>query len=176
MPVNIMQRTLKYDAGDSLLTVEEDKYVLKRRLFVIGGGKASGQMAEALEGIIPAENITAGIINCKGGVYQVKKIKIMLAGHPIPDQKGMAGVQEMLSLKQRYSIKKGDIILCLVSGGRSALLPLPLDGITLEDIQQTTELLLYCGADIVEINTIRKHLSKSTGGRLGQFFSPATVI
>ena len=82
----------------------------------------------------------------------------------------------MLALKGAYSIGPGDIVICLLSGGGSALLPAPANGISLADKQRVTELLVASGADIGEINTVRKHLSKTKGGRLGRFFAPATVI
>jgi glycerate 2-kinase len=146
------------------------------RVFVIGGGKASGFMAKALENIIGAENIVDGVVNCKGETLKTQKIKTMIAGHPIPDQRGVSGVKDMLALKRRYSIGKNDFVICLISGGGSALMPYPADEVGLEDKQKITELLLSSGAEIDEINIVRKHLSQIKGGRLGNFYSPATVI
>ena len=146
------------------------------RIFVIGGGKASGLMAESLENLLGPENITDGVVTCKGNHFHTGKIKIVRAGHPIPDQRGTDGVRRMLHLKDQYAIGRDDLVLCLISGGGSALMPCPADGVSLKDKQRVTELLLACGAEINEINTVRKHLSTVKGGRLGHFYSPATVI
>ena len=177
LPPNIMKSALRYDATGRMLTVNGDTYSLSRgRLFVIGGGKASGLMAETLESIIHPENISAGVINSKSQDYKTSKIKIVPAGHPIPDQRGISGVKEMLALRERYSINENDLILCLISGGGSALMPYPVEEIDLADKQKITELLLSSGAEIDEINALRKHLSEIKGGRLGRFYSPATVV
>jgi len=177
LPLNIMRSAVRYDAASRILAVNGEAYHLSMcRVFVIGGGKASGLMAETLENIIHPKNIIAGVVNCKSKDYKTSKIKIVPAGHPIPDQRGIGGVKEMLALKQRYSINKGDLVICLISGGGSALMPYPVDEVSLEHKQRITELLLSSGAEIEEINTVRKHLSKTKGGRLGQFYSPATVI
>jgi glycerate-2-kinase len=82
----------------------------------------------------------------------------------------------MLALKARHSLGKDDLVVCLISGGGSALMPCPVPGVTLEDKQQMTHLLLSCGADINEINTVRKHLSLTKGGNLGQFYAPSSVV
>ncbi len=177
LPPNIMKNALSYDTASRILTIDNTTYNLSHgRIFVIGGGKASGLMAEVLEGIIPPEHITAGAVNCKGGDYKTGKIKVVPAGHPIPDHRGVEGVKEMLSLKGNYSIGNEDIIICLLSGGGSALMPYPAAGIKLEDKQKITELLLSSGAEIAEINTVRKHLSCIKGGQLGLYFSPSTII
>jgi len=177
LPPSIMKSAVKYHAARQMVTVMGDAYpVSTGRVFVIGGGKASGLMAEALEAIIPPERITAGVVNGKGGHYETGKIKIITAGHPIPDGRGIDGVREMLDLKRRYSIGEKDLVICLISGGGSALMPYPVDGVSLGDKQEVTKLLIGSGADINEINVVRKHLSKIKGGRLGQFYSPATVV
>jgi hydroxypyruvate reductase/glycerate 2-kinase len=177
LPPNIMKNALSYDTASRVLTIDNTTYNLSHgRIFVIGGGKASGLMAKALEGIIPPIHITAGAVNCKGGDYKTGKIKVVPAGHPIPDYRGVEGVKEMLSLKDNYSIGREDTIICLISGGGSALMPYPAAGIKLEDKQKITELLLSSGAEITEINTVRKHLSRIKGGHLGFYYAPSTVI
>jgi glycerate 2-kinase len=177
LPPSIMKSAVKYHAARQMVTVMGDAYpVSTGRVFVIGGGKASGLMAEALEAIIPPERITAGVVNGKGGHYETGKIKIVTAGHPIPDKRGIDGVREMLDLKRRYSIGEKDLVICLISGGGSALMPYPVGRVSLGDKQEVTKLLIGSGADINEINVVRKHLSKIKGGRLGQFYSPATVV
>jgi len=177
LPPNIMKSAVRYDAASRALTINGDTYRLSTgRVFVIGGGKASGLMAETLEAIINPENISAGVVNCKSRDYKTNKTKIIPAGHPIPDQRGIGGVKEMLALKQHYSINENDLVICLISGGGSALMPYPVDEVSLEDKQSITESLLSSEAEIGEINTVRKHLSKIKGGRLGHFYSPATVV
>jgi len=177
LPPNIMKSAVRYDAASRALTLNGDTYRLSTgRVFVIGGGKASGLMAETLEAIINPENISAGVVNCKSGHYKTTRTRILPAGHPIPDQRGIGGVKEMLALKQRYFINENDLVICLISGGGSALMPYPVDEVSLEDKQSITESLLSSGAEIAEINAVRKHLSKIKGGRLGHFYSPATVV
>ncbi|MBI4304063.1 MAG: DUF4147 domain-containing protein [Chloroflexi bacterium] len=177
LPSAIMKAAVKFDPVRRVLTVNESSYDVSRgRLFVIGGGKASGLMAETLEDILSPDNIVAGVVTCKSGDYKTSKITIIEAGHPVPDERGIAGVAEMLALKERYSINENDLVLCLISGGGSALMPCPVEGVSLEDKQRITQLLLGCGATIHEINAVRKHLSKTKGGGLGRYFSPATVV
>ena len=177
LPVNLMHSAVKYNAKQKILTVQNKKYSLKNgRVFVIGGGKASGLMAKELEKIIGAKNITAGIVNCKDNKYKTKKIQIIKASHPIPNQAGIRGVEKMIALKKEYSINKNDLVICLISGGASALMPCPVDKVSLKDIQKATKLLLASGANIQGINTVRKHLSKIKGGQLAKFFAPAIVI
>jgi len=177
LPPSITKSAVRYHAAKQMVTVMGDKYPISTgRIFIIGGGKASGLMAEALEAIIQPEKITAGVVNCKGEHYETGKIKIITAGHPIPDGRGIAGVSEMLDLKRRYRVGEKDLVICLISGGGSALMPYPVDEISLRDKQEVTKLLVGSGADINEINAVRKHLSKIKGGRLGQFYSPATVV
>ena len=177
LPPDIMRSAVSYDAASQAIKIKGDVFRLATtgRIFAIGGGKASGLMAKALEGIIGAENITDGVVNCKGGGVETQKIKAIVAGHPIPDQRGVGGVTEMLALKNRYSIGENDLVICLISGGGSSLMPYPADGVKLRDKQKITELLIGSGAEIDEINIVRKHLSKIKGGRLGDFYAPAKV-
>jgi len=177
LPAAIMKSSVRYDPSGNILTVNYDEYpIASGRIFVIGGGKASGQMAEMLESIISPENITAGVVTCNSSNEKTKRIETIEAGHPVPDRRGAAGVEKILALKDSYSISKGDLVICLISGGGSALMPCPAESIKLEDKQTVTDLLLASGADIHEINSVRKHLSKTKGGGLGNFFSPATVV
>ena len=178
LPPNIMKAAVSYDAPHHTVKIQGDTFPLSptSRIFVVGGGKASGLMAQTLEGIIDAENITAGMVNFKGGQVETQKIKTVVAGHPTPDQRGVSGVSDMLALKSRYSIGDNDIVICLLSGGGSALMPYPVEGVSLKDKQKITELLIASGAKIDEINIVRKHLSRVKGGRLGDFYSPAKVI
>ncbi len=177
LPSAVMKYSLKIDPAKKTLSIQDKDYdISKGRIFVIGGGKASGLMAQTLEEIIGPGNITDGVVNCNSKNYQTNKIKIVEASHPTPDQRGVFGVEQMLALKDRYSIDKNDLVICLISGGGSALMPCPVDEITLRDKRKMTKLLLESGPTIQEINAVRKHLSKIKGGQLGKFFSPAQVI
>ena len=161
--------------GDNLF-IGNRKYDLSgiKNIFVTGAGKATAPMAAAIEDIL-GENITCGIINVKyGHTASLNRIRLIEAGHPVPDKNGMQGADEILNLVE--GAKKDDLVLCLISGGGSALLVLPTEGITLKDKQDTIKILLSCGATIHEINTIRKHISKIKGGRLARAASPATMV
>lgn len=147
------------------------------RVLVIGGGKAGAPMSQALSEIL-GDRLTAGWVNVKQG-YQTDGpltglIKVREAGHPIPDQAGQRGAQRILSIAQEAMER--DLVFCLISGGGSALLPLPIHGITLDDLQTLTDVLLRCGATINEINTVRKHCSQLKGGQLARAAFPATVV
>ncbi|MBI4267029.1 MAG: DUF4147 domain-containing protein [Chloroflexi bacterium] len=179
LPPAIIASAVTYDPTRRRLTLGGYTYDLDRgRLFVIGGGKASGFMAEAFERIVPPGGIVAGIVTCKADSHRhrTQKLEIAEAGHPLPDQRGVSAVAKMLALKSRYSLNENDLVVGLISGGGSALLPCPVEGVSLEDKSRVTDLLLRSGAGIHEINAVRKHLSMTKGGRLGLFFSPATVI
>jgi hydroxypyruvate reductase len=144
------------------------------RIFLIGAGKASASMAQAIERIF-GDRITKGLITTKyGHLLPLQKTESIEAGHPIPDQKGIEGSKKIQSLLKESGPK--DLVLFLLSGGGSALLPLPVEGITIEEKQEVTQLLLDCGADIQEINTIRKHISQVKGGWLARWAYPSTVI
>jgi glycerate 2-kinase len=177
LPESIMKSAVNYNPESRVLEVDDAIYgTAEGRIFVIGGGKASGLMAEALEDKIGVDNILTGTVNCKGGNYSTERIKVIKAGHPVPDKRGFNGVKQMLALKDKHSINSNDLVICLISGGGSALMPCPIDSISLEDKQRTTELLLRCSAEIHEINKVRKHLSKIKGGRLGEFYSPTKMV
>jgi hydroxypyruvate reductase len=143
-------------------------------IYIIGAGKATASMAKAIEEILN-DRITEGIINVKYRHTQpLKKIKINQAGHPIPDEAGKKGALEIINLAKKA--KKDDLVICLLSGGASALLPVPVDRVTLKEKQLTTDILLKCGAKINEVNIIRKHISQIKGGRLAQIVAPARLI
>jgi glycerate 2-kinase len=145
-----------------------------RRVFVIGAGKASGVMAQALEGIL-GERIHTGWINTKyGHGVTLDRIVCHECGHPVPDDAGVAGARKIAGLAREAT--DGDLVICLISGGASALMPLPAINLTLADKQVTTSLLLASGAPIEELNCVRKHLSAIKGGRLAQLAAPARVI
>ncbi|MDY6790347.1 MAG: glycerate kinase [Thermodesulfobacteriota bacterium] len=173
-PGSAIKRSCKRD-GDHLF-IGNRNYNLSHinNIFVIGAGKATAPMAAAIEDIL-GENITRGIINVKyDHTAKLDRIRLIEAGHPVPDHNGMQGADEILGLAEEA--KKDDLVLCLLSGGGSALLALPAAGISLKDKQDTIKILLSCGATIHEINTIRKHMSKIKGGRLARAAYPAGMI
>jgi glycerate 2-kinase len=144
------------------------------QIYLVGAGKASAPMAQAIEEIF-GDRITRGLIVTKyGHSLPLKATETMESGHPIPDQKGLDGARKMIRLLKDSSPR--DLIIFLLSGGGSALLPMPADGILLEEKQEVTQLLLDCGADIKEINAIRKHISQIKGGRLAQLAYPSTLL
>jgi len=144
------------------------------KIYLLGTGKASSAMAQALEELL-GTRITKGLITTKyGHGLPLKFTEVIEAGHPLPDSKGLEGAKKMKELLLQTGPK--DLVLFLVSGGGSALLPLPVDGVTLEEKQKLTQLLLACGADIKEINIIRKHLSQIKGGWMARWAYPSTLI
>jgi len=146
------------------------------RIFVVGGGKAGGAMAKALEEIV-GDKLTEGFVNVLRGTkssFKTRKILLNEAGHPIPDEDGVEGARRIIQLAQKAGER--DLVICLISGGGSALMPLPAAGITLQDKQELTDALLKCGATIDEINAVRKHVSGLKGGQLAKAAYPATLI
>jgi len=143
------------------------------RLVVLGAGKASAAMARAVEDHWPGP--LAGLVVTRYG-YNVpcERIEIVEAGHPVPDAAGLHGAERMLALAK--SVGADDLVLCLISGGGSALLPLPAPGLTLEVKQALARALLASGATISEMNCVRRHLSAIKGGRLGVACHPARVL
>ncbi len=152
----------------------------KGRTIVIGAGKAGASMAQAVEALWPLDAPLEGLVVTRyhhiparpPGVPQ--RIEIVEAAHPLPDAAGLAAAQRILAMVQGLS--EADLVLCLISGGGSALLTLPADGLTLEDKQRINQALLDSGANIAEINCVRKHLSRIKGGRLAAACAPARVV
>jgi glycerate 2-kinase len=160
---------------DHMLRIGEQQLDLKDydRILVVGAGKAVAPMAKALEDLLQ-NKIADGVIVVKDEHgLPLRKIKVCEASHPVPDARGVKGTQEILSLVEKAG--KRDLVICLISGGGSALLIAPVQDISLEDKQNATKRLLACGATIHEFNTVRKHLSRAKGGRLAQMAYPATV-
>ncbi len=145
-----------------------------RRIVVVGAGKASAAMARAVEHEL-GDRISDGLVVVKyGHSVDLKKVRIKEAGHPVPDIEGLKGAEEVLSMLDGCG--EGDLVISLISGGGSALLPMPANGISLEEKQKVSRILLACGADIHEMNAVRKHLSKTKGGLLARAAYPATVV
>lgn len=173
-PIEAVKRHLGR-TGD-ILHVADRRYELPtyRHVYVVGTGKASARMARGLEEIL-GESIDSGVVVVKYGYSTpTRRVDIVEAGHPIPDPAGVEGTKQIIDTLRKAG--NDDLVFFLVSGGGSALLPCPADGLTLEDKQRTTQILLDCGATIHEINSVRKHLSKVKGGRLARLAYPATVV
>jgi hydroxypyruvate reductase len=144
-----------------------------RDIYVVGAGKAGASMAQAAERVL-GRRIAAGLLNVKyGHTAKLRRIELNECGHPVPDPNGVAGAERIARIAAGAG--KDDLVICLISGGASALMPLPAEGITLEEKQATTRLLLASGANIHEINAIRKHISRIKGGQLARLASPARV-
>ena len=144
-----------------------------RHIYVLGAGKAGASMAHAAERVL-GRRITAGLINVKyGHTARLRRIELNQCGHPVPDEAGADGAARIADLASAAG--PGDLVLCLISGGASALLPLPAEGITLAEKQDTTRQLLACGANIHEMNALRKHISRIKGGQLARLAAPAAV-
>ncbi len=161
--------------GD-VLRVAGREYDLRRyrRVLVVGAGKASAGMAAALEDLL-GDRLTGGIVSVKDGHgVPLRRVDIREARHPLPDERGVRATQEMLTLVRGAG--EDDLVLAVLSGGGSALLVAPVEGVTLADLQTLTDLLLRSGATIGELNAVRKHLSQVKGGQLARAAAPATVV
>lgn len=145
----------------------------KGRTLVIGAGKASAAMAKALEDQWPGA-LSGLVVTRYGYAVPCKRIEILEAAHPVPDEAGLHAAQRMLSMVQ--SLTADDLVICLISGGGSALLPYPHPGIDLQTKQDINRALLNSGATISEINCVRRHLSMIKGGRLAAACYPAKVV
>ncbi len=173
-PARLIQRCLQVDG--QVLRAGERLYDLTKHsdLYIVGAGKATARMALAVEALL-GERIAGGIIIVKRGHrIPLRKVEVIEAGHPIPDQTGVNATESIIGLLRQT--QKTDLILCLISGGASALLSSPIEGLSLQDKQQTTQALLECGARIQEVNAIRKHISRVKGGRLAGLVHPSTVL
>ncbi|MBI5845351.1 MAG: glycerate kinase [Deltaproteobacteria bacterium] len=170
-----VRRTLALSEGDRL-KVGESILSLSGydRIYAVGAGKAVVPMAAALEDIL-GERLTAGAVVTKyGHAGPLSRIEVMEADHPIPDTQGLSGVRKILKLITPANER--DLVFCLFSGGASALMPHPAEGLTLHEKQTATTLLLKSGARIHEVNTVRKHLSMVKGGRLLKAAHPAKTV
>lgn len=173
-PAAAIQRVMQR-SGDRL-TVAECTYDLNafRRVFVVGAGKAGAAMSQAVERIL-GDRLTAGRVTVKEGhTAPVERIRLHEAAHPVPDAAGMAGAQAIVDLLR--DTRPDDLVICLLSGGGSALLSLPAAGIELHEVQALTQALLRSGAPIQDLNAVRKHLSRVKGGQLARLAHPATVV
>jgi len=144
-----------------------------RNIYVVGAGKAGASMAKAAERVL-GRRITAGLVNVKDGhTAKLRRVELNECGHPVPDSRGVEGAERIAAMAS--AAQADDLVVCLISGGASALLPAPASPITLAEKQSVTRLLLACGANIHEINAVRKHISRIKGGQLARLAAPARV-
>ena len=173
-PVEAVERHLHLD-GDHLvlgkLTLDLESV---DRIFLLGMGKASAIMAKPVTERL-GSRVAGGIINVKyGHRYPLSGVEVMEAAHPVPDEAGFRGVRRMIRILEET--REDDLVICLISGGGSALAPAPVPGLSLEDKKDVTQRLLDCGATIHEMNSVRKHLSRIKGGRLARMAWPGSVV
>ena len=169
-----IMRSCSLDRNTFIVNALEFDLEKYKNIYVVGAGKATAAMAFELEKIL-GTMITSGVISVKyQHTAQLKYIKIIEAGHPVPDKNGNLAAEEIFQIVENAG--ENDLVICLISGGGSALMPLPVPEISFEEKQALTKILLLCGADIYEINTFRKHLSRIKGGRLAHAGYPATII
>lgn len=158
------------------LFVDELIYDISRikHIYVIGGGKATFPIAQALDEILGNKIEKGYIVVKRGEKRRLKHIRVIEAGHPFPDHKGLAAAKKIVKIATEAD--EEDLVFCAITGGASALMPLPAGNITLEDKKRVTKMLLECGANIGEINSVRNHISAIKGGRLAQYIHPAETV
>jgi glycerate 2-kinase len=158
--------------GDRSYNLGEYEHV-----YVVGGGKAAVPMAAAVVDVL-GDRLTSGIVVTKvghaGSGPPLPGLRVLEAGHPVPDRNSVRGAQAIADLARQATGR--DLIICLISGGGSALLTLPVEGLDLDDLQELTDALLRSGATINELNTVRKHWSSFKGGNLARLAAPAAVV
>ena len=173
-PAVAIQRHVERDRNR--LKIDGTSYDLDRidRCFVVGAGKAGAMMAGAMESLL-GDRLAGGVVNVKyGHTTPLRRVELIEAGHPVPDAAGVEGTEQIVRLLDQLG--EDDLVFCLLSGGGSALMPLPAEGVTLAEKQAVTSRLLKCGATINEINTVRKHISRVKGGQLARMASPARLV
>ena len=173
-PVEAICRYVKLDGDGIRIGEHRFKFQDYDRILVVGAGKAGAPMARALEDLLGDRIADGAIVVKEGHGLPLQRVRIHEASHPVPDERGIRGAEDILGLASQAGER--DLVLCVISGGGSALLVAPAEGVSLADKQEVTRLLLACGADIHEINTVRKHLSRAKGGGLARHAYPATVV
>ena len=174
-PGQAVRHALTVNAGR--LAVGNQNYALAefRRLVVVGAGKASAPMGAAVEDVFGNALPIEGAVTVRyGHAAPTRRVRIREASHPVPDAAGVEATEAMADLLRDAGER--DLVICVISGGGSALLTLPADGVSLEELQRTTDALLRCGATINQINIVRKHLDTVKGGGLARLAAPAQLI
>jgi glycerate 2-kinase len=173
-PARAVERHLRFDGHT--LTAGKRRYRISNfdRIQLIGAGKAAPAMARAVERIL-GTRLSGGIVNVKDGDFQrTRQIELNPSGHPVPDQRGVEGARRIANIARQAGPR--DFLICVISGGASALMPAPAAPVTLATMQELTRLLLASGATIHELNTVRKHISDLSGGQLARLASPASIL
>jgi hydroxypyruvate reductase len=173
-PRAAMRRHLRVEGQRLLAGPASFELASLRRVLVVGAGKAGAAMAAAVEELL-GDRVADGLVIVKAGhTTPLRRVRLCEAAHPVPDEAGVDGARRMLALLRDAG--EGDLVIACISGGGSALLPLPAEGLGLSDKQEVTRQLLACGAAIREINAVRKHLSGVKGGLLARAAAPAPVL
>ncbi len=175
-PGAALRSHVRLEGSDLLVDGQRHNLEASERVFVIGGGKAAVPMARAVIDIL-GDRWTRGVVVTKYGHSQgwsSAGLQVIEAGHPVPDEASVRGGTKVLELADEAG--RDDLVICLISGGASALLTQPVEGLTLEDLRALTQALLRSGATINEINTVRKHCSNIKGGNLAQRVAPAELV
>ena len=185
--VEIIEHALKeldsFNAVKKLVSIENQKLIVGNfsyplseigNIYVVGAGKGVIRIAEALESILGNRIAEGTIIEKRNQGRKLKKINVIEAGHPIPDEESIAGAKEIVGIAK--NAKLGDLVFVCITGGCSALMTLPSVGISLEDEKELTKLLLRSGSAIEEINAVRSHVSEIKGGKLAALIHPAEII
>jgi hydroxypyruvate reductase len=173
-PQNAVLRHIHSDGRTLIAGRQRYRLMDTERVFVIGAGKASAAMASAVERLL-GRRITDGLVTVPDGVTsRVRRVKLQHARHPLPDQRGVDGAAAIADIARQATER--DLVICVISGGASALLPSPVPGLSLERKQSITRALLNGGATIHELNTVRKHLSSIKGGQLAALVHPARML
>ena len=173
-PYRLTRELVRIEGGTLKIGDLEFNLSLLGRICVLGAGKATFPIAKALEEILD-DRISEGLIIVKEDEdRKLNRIKVTRAGHPLPNKAGLAAAREIVTIASNG--RNTDLFLVAFTGGSSALMPSPADGMSLEDKREITELLLGSGATIREVNAVRKHLSRTKGGRLAKAIAPATIV
>jgi glycerate 2-kinase len=181
-PYAAVCRALRLDPAERRLRVGDDLTVdlaQVERIVVVGGGKAALAMARAAESILDPERIAAGLVVVKAGQIAgplPASVAVAEAAHPVPDRSSVESTRAMVELLERPQLTERDLVLCLLSGGGSSLMTLPVPAVPLEELELLGQQLLAAGAPIGAINAVRKHLSRIKGGQLAALAAPAQVI
>ncbi len=173
-PDKLISKSIAYSGKELVISNQAFDLSAIQNIYVIGAGKASALMAQSLESVLGSAITGGHIVTKYGHSVPLQYIGVSEAGHPVPDENGLKGTEQMIEFVQKAD--KNGLVICLISGGGSALLTDVPENCTLADLASLNDLLLKSGADIREINCVRKHLSAIKGGQLAKIASPAIVI
>lgn len=171
-PYNALKEKISA-AGSRRIIIDGKEVMIEGKLYVLGWGKAAGSMAASVERILGPEMIDDGVVVTVPGAYQTKKIKVLVGGHPLATEESVMASKEITKLARKCGEK--DIVLCLVSGGGSALFSYPAPEVGLEAKREATKTMLLNRLEDGEINIVRKHLSVVKGGKLAKMIYPASI-